>query len=34
VLGMNRPRYVMQARALLEQDASWDEAQALAADWN
>ena len=34
VLGMNRPRYVMQAKALLEQDASWDEAQALAADWN
>ena len=34
VLGMNRPRHVMQARALLEQDASWDEAQALAADWD
>jgi hypothetical protein len=34
VLGMNRPRHVMQARALLEQDASWDEAQVLAADWD
>ncbi len=33
-LGMNRPRHVMQSKGLLEQDASWDEALAFAADWD
>ena len=33
VLGMNRPRHVMQAKALLDDGASWDEAIGLAADW-
>ncbi|HJP24947.1 MAG TPA: oxidoreductase C-terminal domain-containing protein, partial [Acidimicrobiales bacterium] len=34
VLGVNRPRQVMQSKGLLEQDASWDEALAFAADWD
>lgn len=33
-LGMNRPRHVMQSKGLLEQDASWDEALAFAAEWD
>jgi len=33
VLGMNRPRHVMQAKALLDDGASWDEAIGFAADW-
>ena len=33
-LGVNRPRQVMQSKGLLEQDASWDEALAFAADWD
>ncbi len=33
VLGMNRPRHLMQAKALLDDGASWDDALALAADW-
>jgi 3-phenylpropionate/trans-cinnamate dioxygenase ferredoxin reductase subunit len=31
VLGMNRPRHVMQIRRLLEQDASFDQALERAA---
>ncbi|MCU0311286.1 MAG: FAD-dependent oxidoreductase [Acidimicrobiales bacterium] len=31
VLGMNRPRHVMQLRALLEEDADWDAALERAA---
>ncbi|MBC8365593.1 MAG: oxidoreductase [Actinobacteria bacterium] len=33
VLGMNRPRQVMQGRGLLEQGAGWDDALAVAAGW-
>jgi len=33
VLGMNRPRQVMQGRALLEQGTAWDEALEVAAEW-
>jgi NADPH-dependent 2,4-dienoyl-CoA reductase/sulfur reductase-like enzyme len=33
VLGMNRPRHLMQAKTLLDDDASWDEALALATAW-
>ncbi|MDG2428719.1 MAG: FAD-dependent oxidoreductase [Acidimicrobiales bacterium] len=33
-LGMNRPRHVMQSKGLLEQDVSWDEALAFAAEWD
>ncbi len=31
VLGMNRPRHVMQLRALLEEHATWDQALQRAA---
>lgn len=34
VLGMNRPRHLMQAKMLLDDDASWGDALALAADWD
>ncbi|HJL77197.1 MAG TPA: FAD/NAD(P)-binding oxidoreductase [Acidimicrobiales bacterium] len=33
VLGMNRPRQVMQGRGLLEQGVGWDDALAVAAGW-
>ena len=33
VLGMNRPRQVMQGRGLLEQGVGWDDALAAAAGW-
>ncbi len=33
VLGMNRPRYVMQGKLLLEAGIGWDEALAVAAEW-
>ncbi len=33
VFGMNRPRQVMQGRALLEQGTAWDEALEVAAEW-
>ena len=34
VLGMNRPRHLMQAKMLLDDGASWDDALDLAADWD
>ena len=34
VLGMNRPRQVMQGRGLLEQGVGWDDALAVAAGWD
>ncbi|MBJ31740.1 MAG: FAD-dependent oxidoreductase [Acidimicrobiaceae bacterium] len=34
VLGMNRPRHLMQAKMLLDDGASWDDALNLAADWD
>jgi len=34
VLGMNRPRHLMQAKMLLDGDASWDDALDLVADWD
>lgn len=33
VLGMNRPRHVMQGKLLLEAGATWDEALEAAAGW-
>jgi hypothetical protein len=32
VLGMNRPRHVMQLRSLVEEHADWHEALARARD--